>query len=173
MQVFRSCDCYSQWLPRPLSTLFISEHLSPTCAGNKAASDHLWHCKLQLHCIWKKKKEFHLKSCVGWLQVMLALTTAGAASATAIVYLAHNGDSSANWIAICQQFTDFCQSVSGAVVASFIAVVIFMLLVMMSALALRKHWSEDEANRSYWMFSSWFLSYFNSVVWSLKEKNYV
>ncbi|RVX11794.1 Casparian strip membrane protein 1 [Vitis vinifera] len=71
--------------------------------------------------------------------VMLALTTAGAASATAIVYLAHNGDSSANWIAICQQFTDFCQSVSGAVVASFIAVVIFMLLVMMSALALRKH----------------------------------
>ena len=73
------------------------------------------------------------------LQVALALTTAGAASATAIVYLAHNGNTSANWIAICQQFTDFCQSVSGAVVASFIAVVLFMLLVMMSALVLRKH----------------------------------
>ncbi|KAF8396384.1 hypothetical protein HHK36_018001 [Tetracentron sinense] len=71
--------------------------------------------------------------------VMVSLTTAGAAAAAAIVYLAHNGNSGANWIAICQQFDDFCQQISGAVVASFIAAVIFMLLVVMSGLALRRH----------------------------------
>ncbi|KAF5954070.1 hypothetical protein HYC85_006926 [Camellia sinensis] len=71
--------------------------------------------------------------------VMLALTTACASSAAAIVYLAHSGNQSANWLAICQQFTDFCQQTSGAVVASFIAVLIFLFLVVLSAIALRKH----------------------------------
>ncbi|KAL0437045.1 UNVERIFIED_CONTAM: Casparian strip membrane protein 3 [Sesamum radiatum] len=41
--------------------------------------------------------------------VMMAFTTAAAAAAAAIVYLAHNGNSNTNWLAICQQFTDFCQ----------------------------------------------------------------
>ncbi|KAA8518535.1 hypothetical protein F0562_016009 [Nyssa sinensis] len=71
--------------------------------------------------------------------VMVTLTTAAAASAAAIVYLAHNGNSSANWNSICQQFTDFCQSVSGAVVGSFVAVVLFLFLVVLSAFALRKY----------------------------------
>lgn len=70
------------------------------------------------------------------MQVMVALTTAAASSAAAIVYLAHNGNPSANWLAICQQFNDFCQSVSGAVVASFISVVIFMFLILLTAFAL-------------------------------------
>lgn len=70
--------------------------------------------------------------------VMVALTTAAAAAAAAIVYLAHNGNSNTNWVAICQQFTDFCQKVSGAVVASFIAALIFMFLVVLSAVALRR-----------------------------------
>ncbi|RWW69065.1 hypothetical protein BHE74_00023354 [Ensete ventricosum] len=71
--------------------------------------------------------------------VMLALTTAAASAAAAIVYLAHNGDDKANWIAICLRFDGFCQRISGAVVASFIAVVFFMVLVVMSALVMRKH----------------------------------
>ncbi|KAI3450732.1 hypothetical protein Pfo_007397 [Paulownia fortunei] len=71
--------------------------------------------------------------------VVLAFTTAAAAAAAAIVYLAHNGNSNTNWLAICQQFTDFCQRVSGAVVASFIAAVIFIFLVVLSAVALRRH----------------------------------
>ncbi|KAK6926547.1 Casparian strip membrane protein domain [Dillenia turbinata] len=70
--------------------------------------------------------------------VMVALTTAAASAAAAIVYLAHNGNSSANWVAICQQFGDFCQQVSGAVVAAFIAAFIFILLVVLSAMALRR-----------------------------------
>ncbi|URD73331.1 CASP-like protein [Musa troglodytarum] len=70
--------------------------------------------------------------------VMMELTIAAASSATAIVYLAHNGSSKANWVAICLRFDGFCQSISGAVVASFIAVVFFMVLVVMSALVMRK-----------------------------------
>ncbi|KAJ9184524.1 hypothetical protein P3X46_004238 [Hevea brasiliensis] len=70
--------------------------------------------------------------------VALTLNTAAAAAAAAIVYLAHNGNQSSNWLAICVQFGDFCQKVSGAVVASFVSVVVFMLLVVISGLALRK-----------------------------------
>ncbi|CAL0299414.1 unnamed protein product [Lupinus luteus] len=69
--------------------------------------------------------------------VFLTLATASAASAASIVYLAHNGDQSTNWLAICNQFGDFCAQTSGAVVSSLVAVVIFVLLIAMSALALR------------------------------------
>lgn len=70
--------------------------------------------------------------------LMVAVTTAAASAAAAIVYLAHNGNSNTNWLAICQQFNDFCQRVSGAVVASFIGALIFMFLVVLSAVALRR-----------------------------------
>lgn len=73
------------------------------------------------------------------LQVTLVLTTAAAGSSAAIVYLAHNGNSSANWLAICQQFDNFCQKTSGAVVASFVAMLGFMFLVALSAVALKRH----------------------------------
>ncbi|KAM5573991.1 casparian strip membrane protein 1-like [Rosa sericea] len=68
----------------------------------------------------------------------LTLNTSAAAAAAAIVYLAHNGNSDANWLAICQQFTDFCQQTSGAVVSAFVAVVMFTVLILLSAVALRK-----------------------------------
>ncbi|KAJ7976163.1 CASP-like protein [Quillaja saponaria] len=71
--------------------------------------------------------------------VALTLANSSASAAAAIVYLAHNGNSNTNWLAICQQFGDFCQTASGAVVASFIAVVLFMFLIALSALALRRH----------------------------------
>lgn len=73
------------------------------------------------------------------LQLTVALATSAGGASAAIVYLAHNGNSDANWLAICQQFTDFCQRVSGAVVASFITVVLLIFLVLISAVALRKH----------------------------------
>lgn len=76
-------------------------------------------------------------------QVALTLNTSAAAAAAAIVYLAHNGNSNTNWLAICQQFGDFCQEVSGAVVASFISVVVFMFLILLSALAIRKPWEDQ------------------------------
>ncbi|XP_011004682.1 PREDICTED: casparian strip membrane protein 2 [Populus euphratica] len=71
--------------------------------------------------------------------VALSLNTAAGAAAAAIVYLAHNGNSSTNWLAICLQYGDFCRKNSGAVVASFITVVIFVFLLVLSAFALRRH----------------------------------
>ncbi|XP_062109787.1 casparian strip membrane protein 1-like [Humulus lupulus] len=71
--------------------------------------------------------------------VALTLATSAAAAAAAIVYLAHNGNASSNWLAICNQFTDFCQNVSGAVVAAFVSVAVFIFLILLSALAIRKH----------------------------------
>ncbi|KAL6176230.1 hypothetical protein ACLB2K_052865 [Fragaria x ananassa] len=70
--------------------------------------------------------------------VALTLNTSAAAAAAAIVYLAHNGSSDANWLDICQQFTDFCQQTSGSVVSAFVAVVMFTVLILLSAVALRK-----------------------------------
>jgi len=72
--------------------------------------------------------------------VFLTLATASAASAAAVVYLAHNGDQDTNWLAICNQFGDFCAQTSSAVVSSFVAVVVFVLLIVMSALAIGKPW---------------------------------
>ncbi|OMO68434.1 hypothetical protein CCACVL1_11966 [Corchorus capsularis] len=71
--------------------------------------------------------------------VALTLTTAAGAAAAAIVYLAHNGNPNTNWLAICQQFGDFCQKVSGAVVASFVTAVVFMIMILLSGFALKKH----------------------------------
>lgn len=73
------------------------------------------------------------------LKVIIALATGAAGSSAAIVYLAHNGNQDANWLAICQQFGDFCQRASGAVVAAFVTVVLLILMVVISASALRRH----------------------------------
>lgn len=71
-------------------------------------------------------------------QAMMGLTMMAASASAAIVYLAHNGNSSSNWLPVCQQFGDFCQGTSGAVVASFIAAALLMFLVVLSAFALKR-----------------------------------
>lgn len=73
------------------------------------------------------------------LQLMIGLAMAAAASAATIADLAQNGNSNANWAPICQQFDDFCQSITEAVQSSFAVAVIFILLVVFSSLALRRN----------------------------------
>ncbi|PON54141.1 Casparian strip membrane protein [Parasponia andersonii] len=70
--------------------------------------------------------------------VMMALLTAGASSAAAIVNLAHNGNTNANWFAICRQFNSFCQRISGSLIGSFVAVVVFILLIIISAVVISR-----------------------------------
>ncbi|WVZ87748.1 hypothetical protein U9M48_034338 [Paspalum notatum var. saurae] len=70
--------------------------------------------------------------------IMVALLTAAAAAAAAIVDLAHSGNQRANWVPICMQFHGFCQRTSGAVVASFLAVLVFIFLIILAAFAIRK-----------------------------------
>ncbi|OMO93242.1 hypothetical protein CCACVL1_06568 [Corchorus capsularis] len=67
---------------------------------------------------------------------MLALVTAGASTAAAIVYLAHKGNSNANWFAICQQFNSFCERTSGSLIGSFAAAFVLILLITSSAIAI-------------------------------------
>ncbi|XP_020573368.1 casparian strip membrane protein 2-like [Phalaenopsis equestris] len=69
----------------------------------------------------------------------VALTMAGASAAAAIVYLAHEGNSKANWVAFCMRFQGFCQQSSGAIIASFVGTILLMLMVALSALSLRRH----------------------------------
>ncbi|MBA0577319.1 hypothetical protein Golob_024667 [Gossypium lobatum] len=49
--------------------------------------------------------------------MMAALTIAAGSASASMVYLAHNGNDDVNWLPFCQQFGDFCQSASGAVIA--------------------------------------------------------
>lgn len=68
----------------------------------------------------------------------LTLATGAGGAAAAIVYLAHYGNLNLNWLAICRQFGDFCQKVSGAVVGCFLAVGLLAIMVVLSGLALRR-----------------------------------
>ncbi|PIN04437.1 hypothetical protein CDL12_18592 [Handroanthus impetiginosus] len=69
---------------------------------------------------------------------MLALLTAGASAAAAIVYLAHKGNIKANWFAICQQFNSFCERISRSLIGSFGGMMILILLILMSAATLSR-----------------------------------
>ncbi|KAE9607363.1 hypothetical protein Lal_00026846 [Lupinus albus] len=71
--------------------------------------------------------------------VMFGLLTSGASAAAAIVYVAHYGNSSANWFPFCQQYNNFCQRISGSLIGSFIAIVLFMILILLSAISISKH----------------------------------
>ncbi|CAN6241463.1 unnamed protein product [Urochloa humidicola] len=70
--------------------------------------------------------------------IIVAMLTAAAAAAAAIVDLAHSGNLRANWVPICMQFHGFCQRTSGAVVASFLAVLVLVFLIILAAFAIRK-----------------------------------
>ncbi|GAV73644.1 DUF588 domain-containing protein, partial [Cephalotus follicularis] len=67
---------------------------------------------------------------------MLALLTARASAAAAIVYLAHKGNARVNWLAICQQFQSFCEPISGSLIGSFGGIVLLILLIMLSGVSL-------------------------------------
>ncbi|XP_057484956.1 casparian strip membrane protein 3-like [Actinidia eriantha] len=69
---------------------------------------------------------------------MMSLLTAGASAAAAIVYLAHKGNASANWVAICQPYNFFCYRISGSLIGSFGGIIVFMLLILLSTIALSR-----------------------------------
>ncbi|WCJ21312.1 Casparian strip membrane protein 4 [Euphorbia peplus] len=64
--------------------------------------------------------------------VMLVTVTSGASTAVSTVFLAHEGNSSANWVPICPRFSHFCQRISASVIGSFFSILIFMLIITTS-----------------------------------------
>ncbi|GLJ46949.1 hypothetical protein SUGI_0990760 [Cryptomeria japonica] len=88
----------------------------------------------------KPKSHVAIKFVVFFLDlVMVALVMAGASAATAIAYVGHKGNSHTKWSAICNPFDRFCDHIGGALVASFISFILFMLLTIISAVSLYKH----------------------------------
>ncbi|ESW25547.1 hypothetical protein PHAVU_003G045200 [Phaseolus vulgaris] len=71
--------------------------------------------------------------------VMMGLITASASAATSIVYIAHKGNAGANWFAICQQYNNFCERISGSLIGSYIAVALFTILIIISVLAISRN----------------------------------
>lgn len=67
------------------------------------------------------------------VKAMMGLLTAGGSAAAAIVYLAHKGHASVNWVAIFQQFSNICERISGSLIGSFGAIIVFMVLILLSA----------------------------------------
>ncbi|KAH1161680.1 hypothetical protein GYH30_000531 [Glycine max] len=70
---------------------------------------------------------------------MLGLVTASASAATSIVYIAHNGNTGANWFAICLQYNNFCERISGSLIGSYIAAALFIILIMLSVVAISRN----------------------------------
>ncbi|GFP90377.1 casparian strip membrane protein 1 [Phtheirospermum japonicum] len=82
---------------------------------------------------------FHImKSGAQKSRAMLALLSAGASAAAAIVYLAHKGNTRTNWFAICQQFNSFCERTSASLIGSFGGMIVLILLILMSATSLSR-----------------------------------
>lgn len=77
---------------------------------------------------------------VNVVKVMLGLVTAAASAATSIVYIAHKGNAGANWFAICQQYNNFCERISGSLIGSYIAVALFIILIILSVVAVSRNW---------------------------------
>ncbi|XP_054810623.1 casparian strip membrane protein 1-like [Prosopis cineraria] len=70
--------------------------------------------------------------------VAMGFLTSAAAAAAAIVETAHHGNPSTNWFPICQQYNSFCQRISGTLIGSFIAVIVLIILILISAVSISR-----------------------------------
>ncbi|KAE8075934.1 hypothetical protein FH972_014614 [Carpinus fangiana] len=69
---------------------------------------------------------------VGLDVVFTMLLTSSISAALAIAQVGKKGNSSAGWLPICGQVQNYCDHVKGALIAGFIGVIIYMLLLLYS-----------------------------------------
>ncbi|KAI3887794.1 hypothetical protein MKX03_018641 [Papaver bracteatum] len=62
--------------------------------------------------------------------IVTVLLTSCVSAALAIAYVGKKGNSHAGWLPICGQVTEFCDHVTGALIAGFIGVIIYLLLLL-------------------------------------------
>jgi len=74
------------------------------------------------------------------VKVMMGLLAAAASAAASIVYIAHYGNTQANWFPICQQYNSFCERISGSLIGSYIAVALFIIIILLSQSAISRSW---------------------------------
>ncbi|XP_057460533.1 CASP-like protein 1C1 [Actinidia eriantha] len=64
--------------------------------------------------------------------VMTMLLTSGVSAALAIAYVGKKGNSHAGWLPICGPVENYCHHVRGALASGFVAVLIYMILLLYS-----------------------------------------
>lgn len=85
-------------------------------------------------CCKAKASKFHGSKLLFFFDfVMTLLVISGASAATAIAYVGKKGNSHSGWVPICDQFGKFCDHVAGALLASFLGTLMFMIVTIMSA----------------------------------------
>lgn len=73
-----------------------------------------------------------------YVQAAMVFLISAAAAAAAIIEVAHHGNANSNWFPICQQYNGFCERISGTLIGSFIAVVVFIILIIISAVSISR-----------------------------------
>lgn len=74
-----------------------------------------------------------------YVQMTVALASAGDGGATFMAMLGKNGNSHAKWNKICDKFDRFCDRGGGALIASFIGLAFLLLITVLSIIKLLKH----------------------------------
>ncbi|XP_042501335.1 CASP-like protein 1C1 [Macadamia integrifolia] len=64
--------------------------------------------------------------------IITMLLTSSISAALAIAYVGKKGNSHAGWLPICGQVSKYCDRVTGALIAGFIAAIIYLLLLLHS-----------------------------------------
>ncbi|CAH9109094.1 unnamed protein product [Cuscuta europaea] len=70
--------------------------------------------------------------------IVMALLLSGCASATGIGYIGKYGESHSGWMAICDNVTHFCHKMTLSLALSYVAVVFYLCLTILSANQSRK-----------------------------------
>ncbi|KAF3664492.1 CASP-like protein 1F1 [Capsicum annuum] len=65
--------------------------------------------------------------------IMMGLLLAGCAAATAIGYVGNYGESHSGWMPICDHVSKFCHKVTNSVILSYVAVLLYLCLTIISA----------------------------------------
>lgn len=64
------------------------------------------------------------------VQVIVVLLSSSISAALAIGQVGKKGNSHAGWLPICGQVPKFCDHVTGALIASFIAAILYLVLLV-------------------------------------------
>lgn len=76
----------------------------------------------------------------------LAILSAGTTSAAYMAEIAKKGNSHAQWNKICDKFATFCSHGAGAILASFLGLAIFLVVILLSTI--KRHKIENKSDAS-------------------------
>ncbi|XP_021763823.1 CASP-like protein 1B2 [Chenopodium quinoa] len=78
--------------------------------------------------------------------INLAILSAGTNSAVFMAQLARHGNNHAQWNKVCDKFDTFCSRGGGAILASYVGLAIFLIVILISAFKL--HQTVDKNNNN-------------------------